>query len=175
MDDKRARVTDIGEVGEHLQPFDEGLAALIATLQAEGEHRAGPLGRIFLLQRVVGIIGQRRIRDPGHFRMIFQPFRNGDALSQWRCILSGKVSMPVRIMKALKGEMAGPKSRRPSTRAAIAKGDVAEGRMQLDPPYSGRGSDSNRIFTRGRPVECAAINDDAAHRIAVAAHDLVNE
>jgi hypothetical protein len=34
---------------------------------------------------------------------------------------SGSVSMPVRIMKALNGDSAGPRSRRPSTRQAIAK------------------------------------------------------
>ena len=36
-------------------------------------------------------------------------------------IRSVSVSMPVRIRNALKGEMAGPRSRRPSTRQAMAK------------------------------------------------------
>ena len=43
------------------------------------------------------------------------------AFSQCFAIRSGSVSMPVRIMKALNGEIAGPRSRRPSTRQAIAK------------------------------------------------------
>ena len=41
--------------------------------------------------------------------------------SQCFCMRNGNVSIPVRIMKALNGDSAGPRSRRPSTRQAMAK------------------------------------------------------
>ena len=55
---------------------------------------------------------------------------------------SGSVSTPVRIMKALKGESAGPRSRRPSTRSAMAKAKLPKVSPSTMPPYSGRGSES---------------------------------
>ncbi len=55
---------------------------------------------------------------------------------------SGSVSMPVRIMKALKGESAGPMSRRPSTRVAMAKAKLPKVSPSTMPLYSGRGFES---------------------------------
>ena len=49
--------------------------------------------------------------------------------------------MPVRIMKALKGDSEGPRSRRPSTRAAIAKAKLPKVPPSTIPLYSGRGCD----------------------------------
>ena len=52
---------------------------------------------------------------------------------------SGRVSMPVRIRKALNGESAGPRSRRPSTRQAMAKAKLPKVSASTMPAYSGRG------------------------------------
>ena len=55
---------------------------------------------------------------------------------------SGSVSMPVRMRKALNGDSAGPRSRRPSTRQAMAKAKLPKVSPSTMPEYSGRGSDS---------------------------------
>ena len=55
----------------------------------------------------------------------------------------GKVSIPVRIWNALKGESAGPRSRKPSTRQAIAKAKFPKVSCKTTPLYSERGSDNS--------------------------------
>ena len=75
------------------------------------------------------------------------------------------------MRKALKGEIAGPKSRRPSTRAGDGEGEIAEGLVQHDAAIFGARLRQHRIFAGFRPVEGAAIDDDAADRIAVAADE----
>jgi hypothetical protein len=52
---------------------------------------------------------------------------------------SGSVSMPFRIRKALNGDSAGPRSRRPSTRQAMAKPKLPKVSASTMPEYSGRG------------------------------------
>jgi hypothetical protein len=96
-------------------------AGVVAALQAEGEHRARALGAIALRQRVIFVAFEAGIADPGHGRMLRQMPRDLERIVGMRCMRSGSVSMPVRIMKALNGEIAGPRSRRPSTRQAMAK------------------------------------------------------
>ena len=81
-----------------------------------------PFGQIFLRQRMIFAFGQPGIVHPGDFRPRLQATRRPRACSaQCRSMRSGSVSMPVRIRKAFIGAMAGPRSRRPSTRAAMAK------------------------------------------------------
>ncbi len=54
----------------------------------------------------------------------------------------------------------------------MAKAKLPKVSCSTMPPYSGRGSRQQRIVARFRPVESAAVDDDAAHRVAVAADEL---
>ncbi len=135
-------VADIGKMAEHLELLDERLARLVAALEPEGEDRTRTLRRNSVPGARVGIVGKAGIGDPGDLRMVLEPLATASALSEWRCMRSGSVSMPVRIMKALKGEIEGPKSRRPSTRGGNGERDVAEDLVQHDAAIFGPGSDS---------------------------------
>ena len=122
MDDQRAGVADIGEMREQLHVRHELDAGVVAALEAEGEHRAGALRAVFLREVVVAVAGQARHSSPTPPWGAWPAIRaTASALSQWRCMRSGSVSMPVRMRKALNGDSAGPMSRRPSTRQAMAK------------------------------------------------------
>jgi hypothetical protein len=171
VDHQRTRVADIGQMREHLEAFHELHASLIAALHAEGEDRAAALGRVALLQGMVLMLGGRH-RKPRRPCRAWQMLATSSALSQWRCMRSASVSMPVRIRKALNGEMAGPKSRRPSTRQAMAKAKLPKVSCSTMPPYSSGGFGEHRVLAGFRPVEGAAVDDDAAHRVAVTADEL---
>jgi len=85
---------------------------------------------------------------------------------------SGRVSMPVRIRNALNGDSAGPRSRSPSTRQAMAKAKLPKSLLQLDAVIFGARLAQHRVFVVFRPVEGAGVDDDAAERIAVAAEKI---
>lgn len=76
------------------------------------------------------------------------------------------------MKKAFMGEMAGPRSRRPRTRQAMAKCDAAKGLVQLHAMVAVVGFGEQWIFAALRPIEVATIDDHAAHGVSVAAHEL---
>ena len=61
VNDERAHITDIRQVGEQLECIDECLARLAPAAQVEGEHRACALRCVFLCALIVGRAGQTRI------------------------------------------------------------------------------------------------------------------
>src|SRR5271170_1918616 len=65
MDHERARIAEIGEVGEQFELAYKRYAGLVAALDSEGEHGAGALGAIFARELVVAVAGQARVADPG--------------------------------------------------------------------------------------------------------------
>src|SRR5262249_42273298 len=78
MQDERSRVADIGEVRPELAALDDFDAGLVATLDAEGEDRAGPAREIFPRQRMKGARFETGIPDPGHLAMAIEKL--GDLL-----------------------------------------------------------------------------------------------
>ncbi len=55
MDNQRARVADIGEMRQQFHRIAYGLAGIVATLEAEGEHGPCAFGADLLHQRVAGV------------------------------------------------------------------------------------------------------------------------
>ena len=64
MDDERARVAEIGEMREQLDVRHRLDARVIATLEAEGEDRAGALRAIFLGELMMLVAGEPGIVHP---------------------------------------------------------------------------------------------------------------
>ena len=148
-------------------------ARLVAALDAEGEDAAGALRAIALRQLVVAVARQAGVGDPADaWDGAARCSATASALSQWRCMRSDSVSMPVRMRKALNGEIAGPRSRRPSTRQAIGEAEIAEGLGERHAVIFGPRRRQHRIARVAHPFERAAVDDHAAHRIAVAARDI---
>ena len=85
---------------------------------------------------------------------------------------SGRVSSPVRIRKALNGEMRRAEIAQAEHAAGDGEGEIAEGLVQDDAAIFRARLRQHRVVARLRPVEGAAVDDGAAHRIAVAADEL---
>src|SRR5690606_154999 len=172
MDDQRARIADIGEVREQFEGLDKLDAGLVATLQAESEDRACTLGRIFLLQGMVLVVREARIGYPGNLRVLFQPCRDG------RCIVAVTLHPERQGFKPREDEE-GVERRNRRTQVAQAKyaccdgeGEIAEGLVKDHAAIVRPRLRQKRILARLRPVEGAAVNNDAADGIAMAADEL---
>src|SRR5262249_57430392 len=61
MNDERARIADIGEMGEQPHVRDELDARVVAALEPEGEDGTRALGHVFLREIVVAVAGEARI------------------------------------------------------------------------------------------------------------------
>ena len=70
-------VAEVDQPLDQLQRVVEPLAGLEAAGDAEGQQRAGAAAEIFLRQRMIGIVGEAGIIDPGDARIVAQEF--GDA------------------------------------------------------------------------------------------------
>ena len=63
--------------------------------------------------------------------MLRKPLRHLKGIAQCLSMRSDRVSMPVRIRNEFIGAMEGPRSRKPSTRQAMAKAMLPKRFMQL--------------------------------------------
>ena len=168
VDDQRARIADIGEVREQLHVGDELDAGVVAALQAEREDRAGAVRAIFLGEVVIAVAGEPRIADPGHARMRRDPFRDRQRI----------VAVPLHAQRQRLDAVEEEKRiERRQSRADVAqrqhaagdgKGKVAEGLVQHDAMIFRPRLAQHRITPLARPVEGAAVDDQATDRIAMA-------
>ena len=76
MDDERARVADVGQMREEFDRRHRLDTRIITALEAKGENGARTFRAIFLLQRVMLVVGKSCVVDPRHLRMLLQPFRD---------------------------------------------------------------------------------------------------
>ena len=58
MDDERFYIRDVGEQREDFQTVDEAEGFFLAALDIKREDRTAAVGEVFLIQRVVGMIGK---------------------------------------------------------------------------------------------------------------------
>lgn len=72
-----ARITDVREVAEELQAFDELPACFCASFDAETENCACALGKILLRARMIGMALESRVFDPANLRVFLKIFGNG--------------------------------------------------------------------------------------------------
>ncbi len=173
MDDQRARVAEIGEMREELDARHELDARVVAALEAEGQHRAGALGHVLLRQLVISVAGQPGIADPRHLLVA------GEILGDRQRVV-GVLLHPERqrLDAGQDQERVERRDRRPEVAqaehaAGDGEGEIAERLVQhhavivLGPRLR-----KHRVAAVARPVELAAVDDDAADRVAVAADEL---
>ena len=86
-----------------------------------------PLRRYFFASACDGWLGRLGCLTHDTAGCRSSHFTSSSALSLCRCTRSDSVSSPCRNRNELKGESAGPKSRRPSTRARIANAMLPNG------------------------------------------------
>ncbi len=85
---------------------------------------------------------------------------------------SASVSMPVMVRKALSGAIVGAEVAQAQRMAGNGEGEVAEGLVEAQAVIGRLGLGQGRELVVLRPVEAAGIDDDAAHRVAVAGEEL---
>ena len=76
MDDQRLDVCDIREQREDLQRVDESVGFFFTALDIKGKDRGAAVREILLIQRVIGMIRQRRMVDFHNLRMFRKIFND---------------------------------------------------------------------------------------------------
>ena len=172
MDDQAAHIAEIGEVREELHLRDDRRAGFGTALDAEGHQRPGTLRAVLLRTLVVAVAGQPGIAHPRHLVVAGEELGNG----------LGVVRMPLHAerQRLAAGEDEERVERR-DRRAEVAQaehaagdgeGEIAEGLAEHHVVVFRPRCGEHRIAVRRHPVELAAVDDDAADGIAVAADEL---
>ena len=144
-------------------------AGVIAALEAEGEDRAGALGHVFFRELVVAVAGQPRIAHPRHLAMLGEPLRHRQRVvavplhAQRQRLDAGKdeegIERRQRRSHVAQGQHA----------ASDGESKIAESLVQHDAVIFRPWLAQHRIAFFARPVEGAAVDDQPADRVAVAA------
>ena len=92
MDDKTFDVGDIGEKRKYFERVDKTLRRRAAAFEFDGKYRAGSVGKILLVEGMIGMIGQRRMVDFLYLGMARQIF--GDLNGIGHMTRSDSVSSP---------------------------------------------------------------------------------
>ena len=70
MNDELLNIRNIGEKREDFQSINKVEGFFLAALDVKGEDRTAAVGEVFLIQRMVGVVGKRGVIDLLDKRMI---------------------------------------------------------------------------------------------------------
>ena len=172
VDDQRLHVGHVGQQREDLQVVDEFEGHFLPALDLEREDRRAAVREVFVVQRVVGMLGQRGMIDLGDLGVLAQVVDDFQRVFDMTFDTQRKRLRPLEQQEGVE---------RSDRRTFIAKDDRAHVYCKSGPAgglqeryamVAGIGLDQLRELARRRPVERAAVNDDAAHRSAVPADEL---
>ena len=172
MDHQAARVADVGQMREQLEAIDEFPACIVTALDAEREHRARTLGRVFLRRRVILAGRQRRVVDPGDQFMFFQMASHGEAVRQMHVHAHCQRLDALQEEKRIEGADARAEIAQAFHARANNERDGAEHFVEVHSMISGRGLGELRESAAGLPIEPAGVHDDSADAVPMAAHEL---
>ena len=80
MENKRARVADIGEMAQKLTTVDQRDTGVIAAFEAESENTAGTFRHVAFAQRGRFAGFKARVRDPIDCRLAFEIGRDFEGI-----------------------------------------------------------------------------------------------
>jgi hypothetical protein len=176
MDHQGLGVADVGQVRAELQGVDEALAGFLSTLDAEAEQRAGArmarAAQVALRQRMAGALGQARIVDPGHARMLLRGAApRPAAFSQWRSMRTAGSRCPAAAARPIHRRQRRAERAQRLHAGLHGEAEVAEGFVEAHAVIALRGLGHLRELAVV-PGELARLDDHAAHGGAVAAEEL---
>ncbi len=171
MDHERFGISDVREQAEELQRVNELLACVVAAANAEGDDRAGSVGKIFFRQRVVLAARQSGIVDPFDARMFFQHLGDGERIFRVALHAQVKSFNSLQNEKRVERREAGTGVAQALYSGFQDKGEIREcsgigeaviGRIGLDKVAKAAGLG---------PVKFATVDDDAGDAVAVSAEE----
>ena len=72
VDDEALHVGHIRQQREDLQRIDEAPSLFLSAFDLEGENAAAAIGEVAVVEGMVGVVGQARMVDLGHLRVILE-------------------------------------------------------------------------------------------------------
>ena len=173
MDDEALHVGHVGQQREDLEGVAEAPGLLLASLHLEGEDRSAALRIVFLVEGMVGMVGQRGMVDPLHLGMVSQKLDHAQGVAH--------VALHAQRerLESLQQDP-GVEGRDGSARVAQDDGTYARDEGRRSGHVGEDGAGVRRVGLGQRrilvgillPGEGAAVDDDAAEAGAVAADEL---
>ena len=168
MERKALGIAHVGEMRKEAEFFDEPLASRLASLNPENDHAPEPVAQHTASRGMGGIVGQPRVADPRHFRVLLEMIGDLQRIGAVPLHAQRQGFQPLQDHPRIVRRNAGPK---------IPQGDQPHPRDERRIPFrqiispsqvmiTGIGLDVQRE-TAVRPVKCAAVHDDAAESRAV--------
>ncbi len=173
MAGQRLGVTHIDQPLEQLQRVVKILRRLEPADDTEGQQRAGAAAEIFLRQLMIGIVGEAGVIDPGHAAVLTQKF--GDAAGVFDVALDAQRHRLDALQQQKRGQRRQHGAGGALIDAAAAR-DIGAGAemLRVDQTVVRRVAlvEHRKALLVRRPGKAAAVDDGAAERGAVAAHEL---
>ena len=169
MDDKAARVTDVGKVGKQLEVCDQFHAGIIPTLEADGEHSACTFGRVALGKRVIAIRLQTGVADPINVRARVQIFSHHQRVVRMALHAQGQGFDALQNHEGVERRQGWPKVTQTQDTASDSERKRAEGFTQHHAAVLRTRLRERRITSGFDPVKIAAIHNNAAYGVSVTA------
>ena len=173
MAGQRLGVAHIHQPLEQFQRVVKILGRLQPADDTESQQRAGVAAKIFLRQLVIGIIGKAGVIDPGHAAVLAQKFSNAAR------VLDVALDAQCHRLDALKQQEGGERRQHGAGGALIdaaAARDIGAGAEMLGIDQAVIGNvalvEHREALLVRSPRKAAAVDDGAAERRAVAAHEL---
>ncbi|MCA3272064.1 MAG: hypothetical protein ING12_08720 [Roseomonas sp.] len=171
MQDKAARIANIGQMRKQLHILDQANARLKIAFHAKGENRTRPFRQIALGECIKGAIRQASIGHPGDFRMVRQEFRHLLGIGNMAFHAHMQCLNPGDGQPGIHGRKRGAKITQRHGARFGREGKIAEILVKFQPMISGFRVRHAWEFAIG-VIELARFNDHAAQRIAMPAEKL---
>ena len=159
-------------MAEQLQLADQRDPRLVAALQAEGEHRADAARTESLRQRMIPVGRQARVVDPTDPLVARQMLGDGERVVAMPAHPQRQRLDPVEDQEGVERRQRRPEVAQAEHAAGDGEAEIAEGLGEHHAVVFRPRRREHGIARVAEPIERAAIDDDAAHRIAVAAEEL---
>lgn len=171
VDHKALDIRYICQQGEDLQTVDEFVGLRLTAFDLKGKDGTASVGEIALIQSVVGIVGQGRMVDCLHLRMVLQKFHHLFCVLRMALEAQGQGLDALEQQKRSKGGngSAGiPEQDRPDIGYKGGRaGSLGKGNTVI----AGVGSGDSGVIAGSSPVKLTGIYDDAAQGGAVTAQE----
>lgn len=129
MERKALGIAHVGEMRKEAEFFDEPLASRLASLNPENDHAPEPVAQHTASRGMGGIVGQPRIADPRHFRVLLEMIGDLQRIGAVPLHAQRQGFQPLQDHpRIVRGAMQAPRFRRGTSRIRVMNGGYPSGR-----------------------------------------------
>ena len=128
MERKALGIAHVGEMRKEAEFFDEPLASRLASLNPENDHAPEPVAQHTASRGMGGIVGQPRVADPRHFRVLLEMIGDLQRIGAVPLHARRQGFQPLQDHPRIVRRNAGPKIPQGTSRIRVMNGGYPSGR-----------------------------------------------